>query len=64
VGELPATVSSLVSTRRAAGGLPVVITEWSSSWMYTVDYHDEPGSAPFIVAAVAGMDGLVDIRSP
>jgi hypothetical protein len=24
---------------------------------------DEPGSAPFIVAAVAGMDGLVDISS-
>jgi hypothetical protein len=31
--------------------------------MYTVGYHDEPGSAPFIVAAVALMDGLVDISS-
>ena len=31
--------------------------------MYTVQYHDEPASAPFIVAATAGMDGLVDISS-
>ena len=28
-----------------------------------VNTDDEPGSAPFIVAAVAGMDGLVDISS-
>jgi hypothetical protein len=61
VGELPGTVSSLPGTKHAAGKLPLVITEWSSSWMYTIDYHDEPGSAPFIVAAVAGMDGIVDI---
>jgi hypothetical protein len=30
---------------------------------YTVDYHDEPESAPFIVAAIALMDGLVDMSS-
>lgn len=63
VGNLPATTGALAATKRAAAGLPVVITEWSSSWMYTVDYHDEPGSAAFIVAAAALMDGLVDISS-
>ena len=34
-----------------------------SSCRYTIQYHDEPASAAFIVAACAGMDGQVDISS-
>ena len=63
VGNLEGAVGSLPQTKKLAAGKPVVITEWSSSWMYTVDYHDEPGSAPFIVAACALMDGFVNISS-
>ena len=46
VGELPPTVSSLVATKQQAGDLPVVITEWSSSWMYTIQYVSPPDRAP------------------
>ena len=63
VGAVGGVVDSLPSTRRAAAGLPVVLTEWSSSYAFTVAYHDEPASAPFIVAAVAAMDGLLDASS-
>jgi hypothetical protein len=33
VGGLGGVLSALPSTKKAAAGLPVVITEWSSSWM-------------------------------
>ena len=39
VGQLPSTISSLLRTKQQAGKLPVVVTEWSSSWMYTIDYR-------------------------
>lgn len=63
VGSISSVVGPLPTTQHDAAGLPLVITEWSSSWMYTIDYHDEPASAPFIVGTVAAMDGLLNISS-
>ena len=45
----------MIATMRCIG---VLLTDETD-----VVTDDEPGSAPFIVAAVAGMDGLVDISS-
>ena len=53
VGSLHDTLSAMPSTKQQAKGLPVVITEWSSSWSYKIEYHDLPASAAFIVAARA-----------
>ena len=41
----------------------MVLTEWSSSYSFTIPYHDYPASAPFIVKSVAAMAGLVDVSS-
>jgi hypothetical protein len=31
--------------------------------MYTIDFHDEPGSAAFLAAAIAKADGLTEMMS-
>ena len=56
-------IESFKEAKSQTGGLPLIVTEWSSSWMYTVGFHDEPGSAAFIVAAIALADGATDMMS-
>eukprot|EP00039_Didymoeca_costata_P021329 m.344217 g.344217 ORF g.344217 m.344217 type:complete len:493 (-) comp24017_c0_seq1:54-1532(-) len=63
VGNVHDVIESLPEAKRLAGNIPLVITEWSSSWMYTVPFHDEPGSAPFIIATASQTSGLADIMS-
>lgn len=63
VGVVSAVVDSLPQAKTLAGDIPLIITEWSSSWMYTVPFHDEPGSAAFIAATAAAASGLADVMS-
>lgn len=58
VGHVEDIIDTFEAGHRNAGGLPVVVTEWSSSWMYTIPFHDEVGSAPFILSVMDGVDGL------
>lgn len=51
---------NMQTAREGSAKTSLFVTEWSSSWWYETLYHDEPRSAPFIVEAVAAMDGLVD----
>jgi xylan 1,4-beta-xylosidase len=60
-GDLTALDVSHVRT--IAGALPVVLTEWSSSWSYNNGYHDDIASVPFILAAVDQLGPHVDISS-
>ena len=60
-GDLTGLDVSHVKT--IAGALPVVLTEWSSSWSYNNGYHDDIASVPFILAAVDQLGPHVDISS-
>ena len=62
-GNVEGVVGNLPAAQRGAAGRPVVLTEWSSSWMYTNLYHDDPASAAFIIATAAAMDGLLNASS-
>jgi xylan 1,4-beta-xylosidase len=56
-------IDSFRLAQHDSGGLPLVVTEWSSSWSFNVDFHDEPGSAAFLAAAIQKADGLTDMMS-
>src|SRR5205085_6272220 len=49
--------------RRAAGGLPLYYTEWSSSSNPRDHLHDEPYAAAFIVKSVMDATRIVDAYS-
>jgi len=65
IGNIDSIVSTLKQSKRAAGNLPLVITEWSSSYVqnWKASFHDEPGSAPFLVATMQKAVGLADVFS-
>ena len=63
VGVVSSLMGGLAQAKKLAQGKPLVLSEWSSSWSFTIPYHDMPASAPFIVQSVAAMDGIVDISS-
>ena len=56
-------IDSFIASKKQAKGLPLIVTEWSSSWSYNVDFHDEPGSAAFLIAAIKKADGATDMMS-
>jgi len=65
IGDIGPIIDALKKSKQQAGPLPLVITEWSSSYVqdWRSAIHDEPASAPFLVASMEQAAGLADVFS-